>query len=195
MTDVTQCSDLQSLQVLVCFILCLMSSARLASAHSYLGLACSATLRLGLHFRSNHNASFSVAHRHIRRMLFWVVIKLDMYASSVLGFPTFMHLQEVDPAIDLTLKSAYDDIEANDGTPDGLVRLKASAKHLELLRIIRRAIETLFPQPAAESSDHVRGDRISVSLKQFTEVEADFQTWAQSISTIFPQDKSADYSR
>ena len=108
MIDSTQCQDLTSFQILICFTFFLISTARLASAHAHahIGLACSATLRLRLHFWSNHDNRLSKEERDTRRRVFWSVVKLDRYSSAVLGLSAFIDLQAVNPAIDLTLAEA-----------------------------------------------------------------------------------------
>lgn len=189
LVDVTQCSDLRSLQTLLCFILFLISTARLASAHAYIGLACSTTLRLGLHFRSNYDTSLSKQQRELRRDVFWSVVKMDMYASAVLGLPAFIDLQEVDPAIDKTVADCFQRLpptEEKSSVED--IKIKTSALHLELLRTITRATKVLYPRPSEQDEETVESGRISVSIKDVEKIEAEMRSWWKQYKELLPRD-------
>ncbi|KAJ9635752.1 Gypsy retrotransposon integrase-like protein 1 [Knufia peltigerae] len=196
MVDITTCRDLRSLQILLCYTLFLISTARMASAHAFLSLACSSALRLGLHHRSTHDATITRRDRDTRRKIFWTIIKLDMYLSAVLGLPAMIDLQDVDPAIDLTLNEAIH--EATSGLPSReAVLLGGSAKHLEIMRIISKAIKTLYPMPSTTIETPGKSGNISISLRSLEEIEAQFRTWGDSTSELLAKgdDGSPDFIR
>lgn len=196
MVDITQCRNIMSLQTLLCSILFLISTARIVSAHTYIGIAVAATFRLGLHFRSNHDSSFSDAERDVRRRIFLTVVRLDIYVSSVLGLPAFIDLQEVDPAIELTIEEALKD--AGQQLPplqDDKIHLAASAKHLELLRIIRKGIGTLFPTPPTTAVSRGRRSTISVSIANLQDIERLFQDWEKHMSELYSKGDGSDVVR
>jgi len=195
MVDITACRNLRSMQILLCFALFLISTARIASAHAFISLACSSALRLGLHHRSTHDANISKQDRDTRRNVFWTTIKLDMYVSAVLGLPAFLDVRDVDPAIDLTVAEVLE--EANSGLPEReAVLLGGAAKHLEIMRIISKAIKTLYPMPTFENVASGNGN-ISVSIRSLEEIEAQFRTWGESTSSLLEKgdDGSAEFIR
>lgn len=66
-------------------VLFLQSSAKLSTCYSYVGIALRSALRLGLH--RNVVADFNPIERELRKRIFWVVRKMDVYVSTLLGLP------------------------------------------------------------------------------------------------------------
>jgi hypothetical protein len=168
----------------------------MASAHAFLSLACSSALRLGLHHRSTHDIALSRRDRDTRRKIFWTIIKLDMYLSAVLGLPALLDLRDVDPAIDLTISEAIH--EATSGLPNReAILLGGSAKHLEIMRIISKAIKTLYPMPSTDNEMPNKSGNISVSIRSLEEIEGQFRAWGESTSELLSKgdDGSADFVR
>lgn len=191
MLDIAHLRTIVSLQAIISLILYLVSTARMASAHAFLGAACAAAMRQGLHFRSTHEADLPSEERKVRRRVFWAVMNLDMYITSILGLPPFMDLTAVDPAIDMTIDAALKEGNTNTGipSPEG-VALMASAKHIELLRIVFKAQRTLFPKPVDPPDAALRNGKIQVSVQKLEKVEAQFREWALSLTDIlsYPDD-------
>ena len=159
-----------------------------------MGATCAAALRQGLHFRSSHEDSIPVREKRLRRKVFWAVMNLDMYISSILGLPQFMDLSAVDPAIDLTIEAALNEYGFDSGlsSMDGLV-LAATAKHIEVMRIIFRAQNTLYPKPHDPPGSTEQHGTILVSVQKLQEVESQFQSWAESLSKILSfEDESTE---
>lgn len=118
---------------------------------------------------------------------------LDMYVSSILGLPQFMDLSAVDPAIDLTIDIALRDTKVDENlSPVDKLALGASAKHISLLRIVKRGQAELYPKPSDPPDAKKRNGTISVSVSRFSKVEDQFRTWTESVSDILDHpDKSA----
>lgn len=191
MLDIAHLRTVESLQAVISLILYLVSTARMASAHAFLGAACAAAMRQGLHFRSTHEIEFPDKERKVRRRVFWAVMNLDMYVTSILGLPPFMDITATDPAIDLTIEVAL-----NEGrnkkelpSPDG-VALMASAKHIELMRVVFKAQKALYPKPLDPPDSATRDGKISVSVRKLQAVESQFREWAESLTEIltYPDD-------
>lgn len=185
MLDIAHLRTIVSLQAIISLILFLVSTARMASAHAFLGAACAAAMRQGLHFRSTHEADLPDEERRVRRRVFWAIMNLDMYITSILGLPPFMDLSAVDPAIDLTIEAALREGNTNAGVPSPAgVALMASAKHIELLRVVFKAQRTLFPKPVDPPDAALRNGKIQVSVRKLEKVEAQFRKWAMSLTEI-----------
>lgn len=170
---------------MICLILFLISTARMASAHAYLGATCASAMRQGLHFRSTHDSSIPDSERKVRRRVFWAVTNMDMYISSILGLPRFIDLTAADPAIDMTIEAALQESMTVDG-PSSIAHLSlaASAKHMELMRIISRAQDILFPKPPDPPNSKERNGSIVVSVSKLRKVEALYESWAHSLTDI-----------
>jgi len=185
MLDIAHLRTIVSLQSVIALILFLISTARMGSAYSFLGAACASAMRQGLHYRSAHEISIPDIERRVRRRLFWSIMNLDMYVSNILGLPPFMDLTAVDPAIDATIEYALREAQENESLLiDNRLALEASAKHIELMRIMFKAQMTLFPRPTDPPNAQKKNGTISVSLAKMQEVENQFREWAQSLTDI-----------
>lgn len=197
MLDIAHLRNLVALQSIISLILFLVSTARMASAHAFLGAACASAMRQGLHYRSTHEASISESERRVRRRVFWAVMNLDMFISSILGLPPFMDLSAVDPAIDTTIEHALHEAKSNDSrSTDDNLAVESSAKHIELMRIVYKAQKTLFPKPTDPPSAQHRNGMITVSVVKLQQVEGQLRDWAQSLTHILSHpSKSAEALR
>lgn len=197
MLDIAHLRTLRSLQSVVCIVLFLISTARVASGHAFVGVACAAAMRQGLHHRSTHETSLPAKERKVRRRVFWAVMNLDMYVSGVLGLPPFIDLNAADPAIDLTIGVAFKSFKSGHGLADveELV-LAASAKHIELMRIMSKGRQTLYPKPLDPPDSETQRGTISISSARLQEVENGFRQWASSLRDIlgFPSESAAAIS-
>lgn len=183
--DIAQVRTITALQCLISLILFLVSTARIASAHAFLGAACASAMRQGLHFRSTHDANLSAREKRVRRRVFWSVMNLDLYISSILGLPQIMDLSAVDPAIDTTIEIALNDVQkATYLTSGDKLALVASAKHIELMRILLKAQAALYPKPTDPPDSKKLNGTISVSLTKLQKVEDQFRAWAESLADV-----------
>ncbi|ETN41010.1 uncharacterized protein HMPREF1541_02943 [Cyphellophora europaea CBS 101466] len=89
-------SSLNGLQTVLCGIAFLISTCRLTVAHPLIGVACSLALRLGLHTKSD---GLSSEEQQLRLRVFAAVLHADLYASLVMGLPTFLHPQKSSLAL------------------------------------------------------------------------------------------------
>jgi hypothetical protein len=186
MVNITHVRDLVSLQTLIYCILFLVSSARIASAHGYLALAVSSAMRQGLPYRTADDSAYSMKERDVRRKTLWAVVNLDMYVATVLGLPPLIELSGADPAIDTLIQHTLENVKRKDNPPHlDAVLQAAAAKHIELLRIIRRTNQALFPQPLDGSQTKCGRPTISVKVSKLQEIEHEFRKWTASISEVF----------
>ena len=183
--DVAQLRTITALQTIICAILFLISTARMASAHAFIAAACASALRQGLHFRSTHEASIPHNERVVRRRVFWAVTNLDMYVSIVLGLPQFLNLASVDPTIDVTIAAALNEGHQTNGpSSTAQLSLAAAAKHMELMRIIFKAQATLYPKPTDPPDSLTQNGNITVSIAKLQEVEEQFRKWTDSLDSV-----------
>lgn len=186
MVNISHIRDLVSLQTLICCIFFLVSSYRIASAHGYLALAVSSAMRQGLPFTSADNSAYSMKERDVRCRTLWAVVSLDMYVTTVLGLPPFIELSNVAPAIDSLIQHALARVQQKDHLPHlDAVLQAASVKRIELLKIIRRTNQALFPQPHDGSRRKNGKPMIWVKVSRLHKVEHEFREWSASIPEVF----------
>lgn len=161
-------NNLTALQTVLCAVVFLLSTCRVAAAHPLIGIATTLALRLGLHVRA---MSLPDEERYMRAKVFATVFHVDLYASIVLGLPSFIHPRKVDMAV-------FDDMVEEDSPQDDLYSATAIAQ-LKLLVICKINEETVptsngvakeasFKQHAKEAGARLREwrDDIAPLLKQ-----------------------------
>ena len=186
--DITRSRDLVSLQVLICLALFLMSTARIATAHTYIGLAVSNAMKLGLHSSAPSKLiSFSELEQDMRGRVFWTIVQLDMYMASVLGLPALINREKLD---NWKPKIAEDEIQRlrDAQNPGPNLILAASAKHHELLSIISKANAILYPRPAHTSKEGIKPSTILVKSSKIKEIEHEYRQWRKSVPSALSSD-------
>ena len=179
--DLTRCRDLVSLQVLICLAIFLMSTARIATSHTYIGLAVSTAMKLGLHSTAPSKLmSFSELEKDMRGRVFWTIVQLDMYTSSVLGLPNLVNREKLDNWKPKIAKEEIDRVQDSKNPGPNMI-LAASAKHHELLAIISKAIEILYPRPANGLSAGDRPGTILVQSSKIKVIEHEYRQWRKSV--------------
>ncbi|KAH0841909.1 fungal transcriptional regulatory protein [Fonsecaea pedrosoi] len=182
MVDLERCRDISTLQTLLCFILFLISTARLATAHTFIGLAVAAALRMGLHSQASCEG-LSHLEKDIRRRTFWTIVKLDIYSGTVLGLPGMIRLDYVDQP----KPSGHIREYANEDW-GGFVSLStrrmfaASAKYLEILMILSKVVQKLYPKTDSEAQGVSESKKIYVSNNTILEIESEFEAWRDGLS-------------
>lgn len=176
-----------SLQILACFVLFLISAARVSLAHTYLGIAAASTFRLGLHSHFNHDPEATGDKTRVRLRLFWTIVRLDQYASTVLGLPTFIDSRDIDPAVESQMEDALTEArESFAPSRHNALRMALAHKHLQVLRITRKAVEILFPRPPKAPASGAKST-ITVSVTKLQGIERDFKDWEKDVSRFLSQ--------
>ena len=176
MTDISDCGDLTSLQTVVFIIVFLQCSSRMSTCYTYLGIAIKAAVRMGLHRRIG--SSVSPVERETRCRIFWVLRKMDIYVSTMLGLPSSI----ADDDIDQTLPLDIDDRGIHeDGVPLQACRqfthMTATIAHVQLMGILKQVVTHVYPIKGVEQRirgtsrvyfvDHSKIREIEISLRQW----------------------------
>ncbi|EXJ91841.1 hypothetical protein A1O3_00391 [Capronia epimyces CBS 606.96] len=183
MVNLDHCRDLLCLQTLLCFILFLMSTARLATAHTFIGLAVAASMRMGLHSRASCDG-LSELEKDVRRRVFWTIVKLDIYSGTVLGLPGMINLDYVDQPKPSGLVRDYED-ESHGGFASVTTRrvFAASAQYLDVLLIMAKVTQKLYPKTDEEAHRANGSTKMYVSNAVISEIEGDFKAWRERLSS------------
>jgi hypothetical protein len=159
-----------------------MSTARLATSHTYTGLALASAVRMGLHSQGPVNDSFSKEEQAERRRVFETIAKMDIYVSSVLGLPTMTDLAKLELTL---LQDISLDLERKRTTSGSLssedMAIIGAAKHLEILLIIAKVINTLYPDRAGRHDSKNERTVFFVRNAEIVELETAFKQWRESL--------------
>lgn len=189
MIDINRCRNLVSLQVLVCFVLFLMSTARLPTSHTYVGLSVTSAMRLGLSNFVTESENLPDLERDMRQRLFCTIVKLDIYTALVLGLPTLTNLQEMS---EVGLTKGADELFSlvTQRSPEaiGAISVAASAKHLELLLIIERSVKRLYPRSNATKGADSGRRIVLINCSEVMEAEREFKQWRETLQDFLHLD-------
>lgn len=169
-------------------ILFLQSSAKLSTCYSYVGIALRAALRLGLH--RTVTANFNPVERELRKRIFWVVRKMDVYVSTLLGLPQMVSVEDIDQEYPLEIDDEFINAAGILPMPPNRTSLMEGANaHTRLVDIIVKVVKYIYPVKPAKhrtKSDHT----YMVSHSKIREIERDLQAWMEALpSTLRPGDE------
>ena len=180
--DITDCRDLTSLQAVVFMIMFLQSSAKLATCYSYIGVALTSAIRLGLHRCFSGN--FDPVEQETRRRVFWIIRKMDIYVAAILGLPKLLGDEDIDQVDPLEVD---DECITKDGIlpqPVGKVPLiSATNAHSRLLKILCMVVKYIYPiKSPRQGTDKVSKQTYGVSHARIRDIERELQEWEANLS-------------
>ncbi|KAL6713434.1 Gypsy retrotransposon integrase-like protein 1 [Lecanora helva] len=184
MMDVTECRDLTSVQVVLYMILFLQSSARLSTCYAYLGVALRSAIRLGLH-RSVPNA-FNPVEREVRKRVFWIIRKLDIYVGALLGLPQMLSNDDIDQEMPIEVDDEYITMETVSPMPSGkLSFFTAINAHTQLVEILAKTAKYIYPIKESGTWGGKGSQSYVVSHAKVREIEQDLQKWMENLPVPF----------
>ena len=168
----------------MCLILFLFSTARIATAHTFIGLAVATSMRMGLHSQTSCEG-LSDLEIDLRRGVFWTIVKLDLYSGTILGLPSMVNLDYVDQPKPNGLIRGYEFEDGQRFTSDTTRRIyAASTCNLTFLSIISKLIKKFYPKTDGEACK-ARESKTLVSNTTISEIEKDFKAWRGGLSDVF----------
>ncbi|EEH04744.1 conserved hypothetical protein [Histoplasma capsulatum G186AR] len=179
--DITECRDLTSLQTVCFMILFLQSSANISTCYSYIGIALRASLRLGLH--RSVSANFNPIELETRKRVFWVVRKMDVHVSTILGLPSMLSEDDIDQEYPQAVDDEFITAERILPVPLNHITLMAGVNaHIRLGRIVMKVLKYIYPiKIANQSANHT----YMVSHSKIRELERDLQAWHEDLPDSF----------
>ncbi|CAG7917526.1 unnamed protein product [Penicillium olsonii] len=177
--EITDCRDLPSLQAICFMVLFLQSSAKLSTCYSYVGIALRSALRLGLH--RSVAADFNPIERELRKRIFWVVRKMDVYVSTLLGLPQMLSDDDIDQEYPIEIDGDFITTEGITQPPSNYTPLMAGCNaHTRLSAIILKVVKYIYPVKNARYRSK-SDQRYMVSHSKIREIERDLQNWMEEL--------------
>ncbi|KAL2402319.1 hypothetical protein ABEF95_013332 [Exophiala dermatitidis] len=184
--ELGQCSDLISLQTILCLVVFLLSTSSLTAAHTYLGVACSLALRLGLH-KDDHKLLYTQAQRSMRSRVLLGVLQLDMLVSLVLDIPPTMNHDSVDPGAMETVRGPVSSTTRESTTSPliGIDTTVAASRYFQILALTSSARRIVFSANKTQKKKTQWGAHTEcVDVKALDGVEQKFKKWANAMSGL-----------
>ncbi|KAJ5212026.1 uncharacterized protein N7498_003672 [Penicillium cinerascens] len=177
--EVTDCRDLTTLQAICFMVLFLQSSAKLSTCYSYVGICLRSALRLGLHRKVT--ADFNPIERELRKRIFWVIRKMDVYVSTLLGLPQMLSDDDIDQEYPMEVDAEYITAEGITQMPSDYTPLMAGCNaHTRLCNVILKVVKYIYPVKNARYRSKF-DQRYMVSHSKIREIERDLQTWMEEL--------------
>jgi hypothetical protein len=189
MIEMTDIRDIFSLQAVLFMAIYLQSSTRMSTCYSYVGIALSTAVRMGMH-RSVPDAMFDPIEREVRKRIFWTCWKMDTYVGAILGLPKGIAPEDIDQE----MPQAVDDENiTKDGIkpmPEGKVSTMAAANaHTRLLHIMAKTVQYIYPLKGVEASVTGNTSGYGVSYTKLKEIEGDLHKWLDELPPILKPGK------
>ncbi|KXL41553.1 hypothetical protein M433DRAFT_77064 [Acidomyces richmondensis BFW] len=178
--DIADCRDLTSIQAVIFMIMFMQSSAKLSQCYAYIGVALRSALRLGLH--RAHTGTFNPIESELRKRVFWIIRKMDIYVGAILGLPQTLSDDEIDQEFPLEVDDEYITKDGIRPMPDGSVSLMAAFNaHTRLVQLLQKIVQKIYPiKPQTVTPDKV----YSVPFSVIREIENDLEQWKESLPPI-----------
>lgn len=180
MVEITDCRDIHSIQAVIMMIIFLQSSVRMSTCYSFVGIALSASVRLGLH-RALPDTRFDPIQREVRKRIFWTVKKMDTYVGALLGLPKGIADEDIDQDMPTEVDDELITQEEILTQPEGVIpAITAANAHTKLLTIMGKVVKYIYPLEGVEAS--VTGKLgYSVSYSKVHEIENDLTRWLDDL--------------
>ncbi|KAF5023348.1 hypothetical protein F66182_4586 [Fusarium sp. NRRL 66182] len=182
--DMTDCRDLISLQALLFIILFLQATSNLNSCYSFVGIALRSSLRIGLHRHLQHERMDPI-EQEVRKRVFYVVRQMDIYVSTLLGFPLLLNVDDIDQPFPLELDDEFI-------THTGILRpppgspsfIQAFNAHSELMEILAKVTKYVYPTKGlgqGTTKDDKPASTYLISYGRIKEIEAELHSWFEKL--------------
>jgi len=184
MIEMTDIRDIYSIQAVLLMTIYLQSSTRMSTCYSYIGIALTGAVRMGMH-RAVPDARFNPIEREVRKRIFWTCWKMDTYVGAILGLPKGIAPEDIDQEMPM-------DVDDENITQDRIVPMEdgatstmaAANAHIKLLEIMAKTVKHIYPLQGVEASLTGNNRGYSVSRMQLHEIELDLAAWLESVPAI-----------
>ncbi|KAI5781651.1 fungal-specific transcription factor [Peziza echinospora] len=180
MIEITDCRDIMSIQAVILMIIFLQSSTKMSTCYSYVGIALSAALRMGLHRTIELN--MTPIERETRKRIFWTVRKMDTYVSALLGLPKGIADEDIDQEMPLEIDDEYITDTEILPIPKGVLPIMTAANaHTRLLKIMAKVVKAVYPLKPGSA---VKNTPYSVGFASIREIENDLKQWSAALPDL-----------
>ncbi|CAM1510357.1 Fc.00g006920.m01.CDS01 [Cosmosporella sp. VM-42] len=182
--DITDCRDLTSLQALLFMILFLQATSNLSGCYAFVGIALRSALRIGLHRHLQHE-KLNTIEQEVRKRVFYVIRQMDIYVSTLLGFPLLLNTDDFDQPfpteVDDEFLTPSGILQPPPGTPSFFEAFNA---HSQLMEILSKITKYVYPMKGLGQSvmkDNKPTSTYLISYGRIKEIEADLHTWFERL--------------
>lgn len=182
--DVTDCRDLVSLQAIIFMILFLQCSAKLATCYAFIGVAVRIALRMGMH--RSFKDSFNPIESEVRKRCFWIIRKMDVMVSAMLGLPLTLSDHDIDQDFPTEVDDEYITMEGIQAQPKDVIPMIAAVNHdFRLTNIVCKIVRRIYPLQGLPSVERQTSRMYRVRLSVVRDIESDLKAWEDNLQPMF----------
>jgi len=182
MMDIADCRDLTSVQAVIFMILFMQSSSKLSQCYAYVGVALRSALRMGLH--RSYAGNWDPIEGEVRKRVFWVARKMDVYVGAMLGLPQTLSDDDIDQEFPAEVDDEYITLEGIKPMPDGQVSLlTAFNAHTRLVLLLQKIVRKVYPIKVQNLQGQT-DKSYTVPFSTIREIESDLENWKTSLPPI-----------
>lgn len=165
-------------------ILFLQSTSNLSGCYSFVGIALRSALRIGLHRHLQHE-QINVIEQEVRKRVFYVIRQMDIYVSTLLGFPLLLNIDDIDQPfpteVDDEFLTPTGVIQPPPGTPSFFEAFNAHSQLMEILTKITKFVYPMKGSGPGAMKDNMPTSTYLISYGRIKEIEADLHTWFERL--------------
>jgi hypothetical protein len=176
--DLTECRDVISLQALLCLVIYLQGSAQLPSCYTYISLAMTAAIRMGLH-RADSLSKFNPVERETRKRIFWSLRAMDSYITTVLDLPRSLSDEDTDQSYPLEIDDNLLVPQKIKSTPEHAICPMSSVNAHTRLGLILAKVKKIAS--GSDEGEQKPNSRYQVDYTKIVEAEHDLVEWTMKL--------------
>ena len=139
---------------------------------------------MGLH--RSVSMAFNPVEMELRKRIFWIIRKLDIYVGALLGLPQMLSNDDIDQEMPIEVDDEYITTEKVLPMPPGKLSLFAAFNsHTRLVEILAKTAKYIYP---LKSNRQLHGKTTSsyvVNHTKIREIEHDLQVWMEELPKPF----------
>lgn len=178
MIDLSNSSDLHSIQTIVMLFMFLQCSARLSTCYIFIGFAMRSALREGYHrFIPEGTPGYTLLDIEMRKRTFFTIYKMDIYVNNMLGLPKAISSNDFDQQLPLEFEDEFItdeglNIPDNYDPEKNITSVCISNHHTKLIMILEEVVDKLYP---VKKTNNVIPHRI------VTDLEIKLDNWVKQL--------------
>ncbi|KAL6930171.1 hypothetical protein ACO0SA_001578 [Hanseniaspora valbyensis] len=178
MIDLSNCSDLHSIQTTIMLFMFLQCSARLSTCYIFIGIAMRSALREGYHrFIPEGTPGYTLLDIEMRKRTFFTIYKMDIYVNNMLGLPKAISSNDFDQQLPLEFEDEFItdeglNIPDNYDPEKNITSVCISNHHTKLIMILEEVVDKLYP---------VKKTNNVIPHRTVTELEIKLDNWVKQL--------------
>ena len=165
-------------------ILFLQATTNLSTCYSFIGIALRSALRMGLHRHIRHE-KLGALEQENRSRVFYVIRQMDIYVSTLLGYPLLLNKDDIDQAYPSEVNDEHISARGIARPPPGTPSFfQAFNAHTRLMDILVGVVKNVYPMKVPEHGMRMNeksSPAYQIPYNRIKEIEGELQQWFERL--------------